>query len=681
MADLDLNSRISLLSGVGAKRAAAFGKLGIFTLADLLAHYPRTYEDRTTFKKIIELQHEETVCIKAAVSSSVSTNIIRKNLKIHTVKVSDGTGFLELVWFNNPFIEKQIKKGETYIFFGKVRLSPKKQMLTPVFELPENPKQTGRIMPIYPLTEGLTQNFVSGCIAQALSHCTGQLKEYFPAALRSAYQLSEINFAVENIHFPTGKEEYLSARKRLAFEELFLFQTALFSMKMRQVKCCAPRIKASPEPFISALPFTPTGAQSRVIREIYQDISGGIAMNRLVCGDVGSGKTVVAAAAIFSAAKNGFQSAFMAPTEILARQHYLNLQKLFASQGIQVELLTGSLSAKERRLAACRLESGESQVAVGTHALLSEDVSFSNLGLAITDEQHRFGVEQRRILTEKGENPHVLVMSATPIPRTLALIIYGDLDISIIDELPPGRQKIDTFAVNESYRKRIYTFLQKEINAGRQVYIVCPLVEDSDATELQSVTAYLKKLTDSGFSPDKVGILHGKMKPAEKEATMNAFKENRLSILVSTTVIEVGVDVPNATVMLIENAERFGLSQLHQLRGRVGRGAEKSYCILMAQSQQEGALARLSVMKQESDGFKIAEEDLKQRGPGEFFGTRQHGLPSFRLADLYTDMALLQQTTLAARDYLSGKFPCTSDEKKEISKKIDRLFNNHVTIS
>ncbi len=681
MAVLDLNSSISLLSGVGAKRAAAFGKLGIFTLEDLVSHYPRTYENRTVLKKIIELNDEETVCIKAVVSSSVSTKIIRKNLQIHTVKVSDGTGFLELVWFNNRFIEKQIQKGETYIFYGKVRLSPKKQMQTPIFESAQNQKQTGRIMPIYPLTDGLTQSFLSGCVAKALAACLGQIKEYLPAALRLKYQLSEINFAVENIHFPQGKEEYLAARRRLAFEELFLFQTALFSLKSRQENNLAPKLSASCQPFIASLPFTPTGAQLRVMQEIASDLARTRAMNRLVCGDVGSGKTVVAASAVYTAVKSGFQAAFMAPTEILARQHFEGLTKLFAGQGITIELLTGTLSAKERREALARLESGESQVAVGTHALLSEDVNFLNLGLAVTDEQHRFGVEQRSILTKKGENPHVLVMSATPIPRTLALIIYGDLDVSIIDELPPGRQKIDTFAVNEAYRKRIYAFLQKEIAGGRQVYIVCPLVEDSDATELQSVTAYAEKLVKAGFKKEQIGILHGKMKHAEKDETMTAFKENRLSILVSTTVIEVGVDVPNATVMLIENAERFGLSQLHQLRGRVGRGSEKSYCILMAMSTQETALARLAVMKRESDGFKIAEEDLKQRGPGEFFGTRQHGLPAFKIADLYTDMVLLQQTTLAARAYLAGEIPCQSEETKQIRQKIDRLFNNHVTIS
>ncbi len=673
------SSDMLCLPGVGEKRAAAFRKLGIFSQEDLLCHYPRTYEDRTVLKKIIELKHEETVCIKAVVSSSVSTNMIRKNLLITSVRVSDGTGFLELIWFNNRFIENRLKKGETYIFFGKVRLSPKKQMQNPIIENPDNQKLTGKIMPIYPLTEGLTENIISSCVANALTHSGGQLPESLPKSLRMAYGLSERNFAIRNIHFPSGRKEYDEARRRLAFEELFLFQTALFSLKKRQQKSHSPVFSAPAEPFLASLPFKPTKAQSRVVDEIARDTKAGRSMNRLVCGDVGSGKTAVAAAAIYMAAKSGFQSAFMAPTEILAIQHTESLKKLFAPHGIRVELLSGSLSAKERKAVLARLFSGETQVVVGTHALISKDVSFQNLGLAITDEQHRFGVDQRGLLTEKGENPHVLVMSATPIPRTLALIIYGDLDVSIIDELPPGRQTIDTFAVTESYRQRIYTFLQKELAKGRQAYIVCPLVENSEQTELQSVTVYAKKLKENGFP--SVGILHGKMKSAEKEKVMSAFKNGELAILVATSVIEVGVDVPNATIILIENAERFGLSQLHQLRGRVGRGQEKSYCILMAQSGGETAVARLSIMKQEQNGFRIAEEDLKQRGPGEFFGTRQHGLPAFRIADLYTDMTLLGETTMAARDYLAGKILATDEEKEMISQKIDSLFNNHVTIS
>lgn len=675
-----LQTPITQLPGIGPKRADAFGRLGIFTFKDLLFHFPRAYEDRTVFKKIIELAHDETVCIKATVVSPMQTNLIRKNMRISSLRVSDGTGFLELIWFNNRFLDNRFKKGETYIFYGKVRLTPKKQMVTPLFETPDNQKQTGRIVPLYPLTEGLTENIVSDCVQQAFVR-SGQLKDPLPVALRSAYQLCEINYALTNIHFPAGRKEYETARRRLAFEELFTFQVALSSLKKRQANRPGAKLTVSPDSFLDSLPFTPTGAQQRVIREIAMDLTSGSSMNRLVCGDVGSGKTAVAAAAMYTTVKSGYQAAFMAPTEILAIQHYEGLQKMFQSHNIEIELLSGSLTAAQRRKALARIQSGEVQVVVGTHALLSEDVQFNRLGLAITDEQHRFGVNQRRILSEKGENTHILVMSATPIPRTLAFIIYGDLDISIIDELPPGRQKIDTFAVGENYRKRIYDFLSKELSAGRQAYIVCPLVEESETLELESVTEYAQKL-QKFFPHTPIGILHGKMKPVEKDAVMSAFKQGDLRILVATSVIEVGVDVPNATFMLIENAERYGLSQLHQLRGRVGRGTEKSYCILLSQSNQEAAMNRLHVMKTQSNGFAIAEEDLKQRGPGEFFGTRQHGLPEFKLAGMFSDMELLSKTTQAAKDYLADKIPLTEEEEKRFfSEKINALFNNHVTIS
>ncbi len=679
MMEQPLQTSITQLPGIGPKRADAFGRLGIFTLKDLLSHYPRGYEDRTLYKKIMELSHDETVCIKAVVTSSLQTKLIRKNMRISTLRVSDGTGFLEMVWFNNRFLESRFKKGDTYVFYGKVRLLPKKQMLTPLFEALDEQKQTGRIVPLYPLTEGLSESLMASCIRGALSLC-GQLHDPLPASLRNNYKLCEINYALNNIHFPANQTECEIARRRLAFEELFIFQAALFSMKMRQNNGKAPIFSASAEPFIASLPFTPTGAQMRVIKEIAKDLSFGKAMNRLVCGDVGSGKTAVAATAIYMAVQSGYQVAFMAPTEILATQHYENLKKMFASHNVSIELLSGSLSKAGRRESLRRLADGSAQIAVGTHALLGKDVQFHNLALAITDEQHRFGVNQRQLLTEKGENPHVLVMSATPIPRTLAMIIYGDLDVSIIDELPPGRQKIDTFVVDESFRKRIYAFIEKEISAGKQAYVVCPLVEESEALELQSVTEY-KKIIQQNFPHATINVLHGKMRPSEKDAVMNAFKNGETDVLVATSVIEVGVDVPNATIMLIENAERYGLSQLHQLRGRVGRGTDKSYCILMTQSNQKAALTRLNVMKTQSDGFKIAEADLKQRGPGEFFGTRQHGLPVFKFADLYTDMNLLKITTHAARAYVTGEIPCSAKEKELLTEKIEALFNNHVTFN
>ncbi|MBE7022538.1 MAG: ATP-dependent DNA helicase RecG [Ruminococcaceae bacterium] len=681
MANEGLHADIRQLAGVGEKRAAAFLRLHISTLGELLSHYPRTYENRKTCKKIIELQNEETTCIKAVVFSAVKTSVIRKNLRVHTVRVSDGTGFLDLVWFNNRFLEQRLKKGETYVFYGKVRLSPKKQMQTPLFELPDKQKQTGRIFPVYPLTEGLTDAIVADCVEQALALCRDAIPDSLPRSVREAYELCTLEFALQNIHFPTDRRAYEAARRRLAFEELFLFQTALFSLKERRSAQSVALMTASPAPFVTSLPFSLTGAQQRVIREIATDLKGGTAMNRLVCGDVGSGKTAVAAAAVYIAVKSGYQAAFMAPTEILATQHYKGLSAFFAEHGIKLELLLGSMTAAARKKALARLASGEADVAIGTHALLSENVHFKALGLAVTDEQHRFGVSQRRTLSDKGDNPHVLVMSATPIPRTLALIIYGDLDVSLIDELPPGRQTIDTFTVTEAYRKRIYAFIEKELAAGRQAYIVCPLVEENGTPELQAATEYAKTLQKDVFHKRRIGLLHGKMKGAEKDAVMAEFKNGDIDLLVATSVIEVGVDVPNATVMLIENAERFGLSQLHQLRGRIGRGSFKSYCILMNRSRQEAAGARLQIMREQSDGFKIAEEDLKQRGPGEFFGTRQHGLPGFKIANLFTDMALLKETTRAAQDFTEGKIAYTSDEFVLLSDKINALFDNRVTFS
>ncbi len=681
MANETMHTDIKNLPGVGEKRAAAFSKLHIATFGDLLAHYPRTYENRKTCKKIIELEHEETTCVKAVVFSAVKTTVIRKNLRIHTAKVSDGTGTLELVWFNNRFIEQRLKKGETYIFYGKVRLSPKKQMQTPLFELPEKQVQTGRIFPVYPLTEGLTDAFIASCTERVLTVLHDQIKDPLPLSIRKTYGLCDLETALFNIHFPTDRAAYESARHRLAFEELFFFQTALLSIKERSKNLTPASMTASCKPFIDSLPFALTGAQQRVISELATDLAGKIAMNRLVCGDVGSGKTAVAATAMYIAVKSGFQAAFMAPTEILATQHFKSLSAFFAKHDIKLELLLGSMTSGARKKALERLASGESQVAVGTHALLSEGVHFENLGLAITDEQHRFGVNQRRLLSDKGKNPHVLVMSATPIPRTLALIVYGDLDVSLIDELPPGRQKIETYLVTESYRNRIYAFIQKELLAGRQAYIVCPLVEESEQMDLQAATEYTESLKNTPLAGYQIGLLHGKMKNSEKDAVMAQFKNGNLPLLVATTVIEVGVDVPNATVMLIENAERFGLSQLHQLRGRIGRGKHKSYCILMNQSHHETAKKRLSVMRTESDGFKIAEADLKQRGPGEFFGTRQHGLPGFKIANLYSDMPLLKQTTKAAQDFITKTSLCNQNEKTTIYQKISQLFDNHVTFS
>lgn len=677
------DSDIRFLKGVGEKRAAAFYSLGVRTVNDLLSHYPRAYEDRTAVKKIIECENNETVCIKATVSSALHKNIVRKNMTVYTLRVSDGTGFMDMVWFNMRFLEGKFKTGDTFIFYGKVQTSPKKQMQSPIYEKPECQSQTGRIIPVYPLANGLTQNLVRTSVEHALSQTAGRLSETLPEFLRLTYNLCELNFAIQNIHFPANQEAYEAARKRFVFEELFYLQTALFSLKDRRSneQTIPFEDTACVASFLSALPFALTGAQNRVVSEICADLGRGKPMNRLVQGDVGSGKTVVAAAAMYVAAQNGFQSAMMAPTEILAGQHYENLRGLFQPFGVEVELLTGSMGTKAKRETLERLASGASSIVVGTHALISEDVSFQKLGLVITDEQHRFGVNQRRLLSDKGSNPHTLVMTATPIPRTLALIVYGDLDISAIDELPPGRKKVDTFVVGESMRTRIQAFIRKEINAGHQAYIVCPLVEDSPQMDLKSVTEYASHLQKNIFPDLPVAFLHGKMKPSEKEDIMARFAAGVIPILVATSVIEVGVNVPNASVMVIENAERFGLSQLHQLRGRVGRGSDKAYCILFCQSRQEATLERMNIMRQTNDGFKIAEKDLELRGPGEFFGTRQHGLPPLKIANLYCDMDILKQTTEAARNLLASDPEFLHPENSGIKQKIAALLRSNITFS
>lgn len=678
-----LSNDIRFCKGVGEKRAASFHSLGIYTAGDLLSFFPRAYEDRTKIKKIIECRQDETVCIRATVSSVLRKNTVRRNMTVYTAKLSDGTAMLEAVWFNIRFLDNQIKPGAEFVFCGKIQSAPKKQILSPIFERPDACKQIGRIVPVYPLTAGLTQNIISSCIRETIEQLPQSLPDPLPASVRRKYHLCDLETAYRNIHLPQSEECLEFAKKRFVFEELFFLQTALFLLKGRRETVSAEPIPTSEQQnaFLASLPFPLTNAQKRVLSEILSDMKQSVPMNRLVQGDVGCGKTVVAACAMFSAVQNGMQAALMAPTEILAQQHAESLQSLFAPFGICVVLLTGSLSAKERSEALRKIASGEAQAIIGTHALLSESVSFHRLNLIITDEQHRFGVNQRRLLGGKGNNPHTLIMTATPIPRTLALAVYGDLEISAIDELPPGRQKVDTFAVNESLRTRIDTFLRKEVAAGHQVYIVCPLVEDSEQTDLKSVTEYTENLQKKVFPDLSVAFLHGKMKPKEKDAVMKRFAEGSTHILVATSVIEVGVNVPNATVMLVENAERFGLSQLHQLRGRVGRGTAKAYCILMNQSRQEYAKQRMEVMRRTNDGFLIAEKDLELRGPGEFFGTRQHGLPPLKIANLYSDLPILSQTTDAVRELLAEDPDLSQAEHRPVLQKIDALFHGNITIA
>ena len=653
----DLNTDVRYIKGIGEQRAKALGKLGIATLRDLISYFPRAYDDRTQLRRIADLVPGETAGVAAMVASPPTISHIRRGLDLVKLRAVDDTGTLDVTFFNQAWLKNNLHQGETYVFYGRAEGSLfRRQMSNPVVE-PEGRREiTGRIVPIYPLTAGVSQLILSRSIRQGLTACADILPDVLPDQVRREHQLCRIEYAYENIHFPESAEALDLARRRLAFEELFLFTIGLDRLRQRrEVVHVPPCGGVDMEPFYSALPFTLTDAQRRCVEEALADMRSGTPMNRLVQGDVGSGKTMVAAACVYFCVKNSRQAALMAPTEILAQQHYHGLAPLLENLGIRCALLTGSTSAKTKKSIAAQLESGEIDFAIGTHALITGSVVYQNLGLVVTDEQHRFGVAQRADLAAKGDHPHILVMSATPIPRTLALILYGDLDVSVIDQLPPGRQPVETFAVTSRYHQRVYNFIRKLVGEGRQAYIVCPMVEENEELpdERKAVTEYAKKLQAEVFPDLKVALVHGKMKPKEKDAVMAAFAAHETDILVSTTVIEVGVDVPNAAVMVIENAERFGLSQLHQLRGRVGRGKHQSYCILISDNQNEETRQRLKVMTKTSDGFKIAEEDLRLRGPGDFFGQRQHGLPGLKVADLGCDTKLLQEAQEAARKLLA----------------------------
>ncbi len=654
----DLSTNIQFIRGIGPQKAKALGKLGITTLQDLIAYLPRRYEDRRALRHIADLQNGETACVAAMVASPPTLAHIRKGMDLIKVRAVDETGALDVTFFNQTWLKTSLRQGETYIFCGRAEGNLlHRQMASPIVELAGRREQTGRIVPIYPLTAGVSQLVLFRSIRQGLDACADILPDVLPDDIRRAHHLCRIGYAYENIHFPESAEALDIARRRLAFEELFLFSIGLKRLRSRrEVVSVPPCQEVDMGGFFGALPFTLTDAQRRCVEEALQDMRSGTPMNRLCQGDVGSGKTMVAAACVYFMVKNGRQAALMAPTEILARQHYGGLAPLMEQLGIRCALLTGSTSAKTKRSVLQQLSSGEIDFAIGTHALLTGSVEFADLGLVVTDEQHRFGVAQRAALAAKGSHPHMLVMSATPIPRTLALILYGDLDVSIIDQLPPGRKPVETYAVPGSYRPRIYAFLDKLMAEGRQAYIVCPMVEESDdaaADDRKAVTAYAEKLQEEVFPHRSVAFVHGKMKPREKEAVMAAFAAGKTDILVSTTVIEVGVDVPNAAVMVIENAERFGLSQLHQLRGRVGRGQHQSYCILISDNRNEETRERLKVMTKTTDGFRIAEEDLRLRGPGDFFGERQHGLPGLKIADLGCGTDLLREAQQAAEELLS----------------------------
>jgi len=645
MPELSLYSPVSSLSGIGPTNMKKLEKLGIRTLYDLLSYFPRSYEDRTKIRNVCDMEVGVPACFRAMVISYPKTSHIRKGLDITKVTVSDMTSRLNLVFFNQPYVKDQLKYGAEFVFYGTLKEGFGTQLQNPEFEpISSAGRTTGRILPVYPLTAGLSNKVLVRCIGQALDACASTMPEILPGTIREKYQLADAPFAYRMIHAPRSYQELELAKRRLIFDEFFIFSAGLSIMRgKRSIERIPPWENTDITPFINHLPYSLTGAQKRVIDTIAQDVSSGVPMNRLVQGDVGSGKTAVAAAAACMACANGKQTALMVPTEILAEQHYASLTAMLSPLDIEVVLLTGSLTAREKRWVKERIASGQAQVVIGTHALLTNDFSFRELGLIITDEQHRFGVGQRAALAERSRHPHMLFLSATPIPRTLSLIMYGDLDVSVIDEMPAGRKPVETFLVGEDKRERINGFIRKHVDAGNQVYVICPAVEENEDSDLRSAEGWAGELQTVCFPDLRVGLVHGKMKPAEKDRVMRAFSANELQILVATTVIEVGVDVPNTTLIVIEDADRFGLSQLHQLRGRVGRGQDQSYCILVSGSQKPETRTRLKALCATTDGFRIAEQDLALRGPGDFFGNRQHGLPQFKVADLEMDLKTLRE--------------------------------------
>ena len=672
-----LTDPITILKGVGPSKAKQFAQLNIHTLQDLICHFPRGYEDRTKLVTIDKLEVDIPACFRAMVMNTPRTSHIRKGLDITRVQVADHTARLNLTFFNQKFTTEQLQYGQEYIFYGAVSGDyGGYSMTSPSFErLEAPPVTTRRILPVYPLTAGLSNAAMGKAIRQALSICDPP-QEILPQEIRQQFGILPAERAYFAIHEPTSMEEAEMAKKRLIFEEFFVFSAGLSLMRAARAETkVAPYENCDLSGLLQALPFSLTGAQSRAIREIQKDLTRGTPMNRLVQGDVGSGKTMVAAAAAYLAARNGHQAALMAPTEILAEQHHASLSRLFEPLGIRTLLLTGSMTVKEKRLAREAIAAGEADLIIGTHALLTDATQFSRLGLVIADEQHRFGVAQRAALAEKGSDPHLLVMSATPIPRTLALLLYGDLEVSIIDELPPGREPVDTFLVGESMRARINAFIRKQATEGHQSYVVCPAVEENEELNIKAAETWADTLQKTVFPDLRIALLHGQMKGAEKEAVMAAFARGEADVLVATTVIEVGVDVPNATLMVIEDADRFGLSQLHQLRGRVGRGKAKSFCILISRNKNPQTIARLKALCATTDGFKIAEEDLALRGPGDFFGSRQSGLPVFRVASLSCDLTTLKQAQEASAAWIDLHGTDDTPEAHALRSRIGELFS------
>ena len=680
-----LSKEIKYIKGVGPNRAELLNKLGIYTLEDLITYYPRTYEDRSKPVRIAEVQDGEEVLIEGIAAARVSEIRTRnRKMTIYKLIVRDETGSCTITWFNQSYLRNMFKQGETYKFFGKVKkLGNKVEMNSPVYDIGANTKNTGKIIPIYPLTYNLSQNNIRKIIENGLELVKNKLEETLPDYLIKEYKLMDINSATNSIHFPKDFTEFNIARKRLVFEELLSMQLALLSLKSqykKEIDGIAFKKEVHMSDVINKLPFKLTKAQLRVLEEIDADLEKVKPMNRLLQGDVGSGKTAVSIIASYKVVKSGYQVAIMAPTAILATQHLESFKQMLEQFDIKCELLISSITKKKKEEILEKLKNGDIDILIGTHAILEDNVEFKNLGLVVTDEQHRFGVKQRTKIIEKGQNPDVLVMTATPIPRTLALILYGDLDISIIDELPPNRKKVDTFAVKKNMEERVNNFVKKQINEGRQAYIVCPLVEENEEMDLKSVEELTKKYKEETFSEYKVEYLHGKMKAKEKDAIMEKFKNGEIDILISTTVIEVGVNVPNASIMVVENAERFGLAQLHQLRGRVGRGEYQSYCILKYEGNGKVVQERMKIMTSTNDGFIISEKDLELRGSGEFFGTKQHGLPEFKIANLFEDIEMLKMVQSLAIRIIEKDEKLEKTENKLLNKMVEKKFKDRIEI-
>ena len=672
---------VRYLKGVGPKTAERFEKLGILTLSDLLCHYPRRYLDFSKPYSIAEAPADTECVVKAEVFAKPGGRILPGGRRMERITAGDDVSSLEITWFNNPYAAQKLELGQEYYFQGIVTGGMlRRQMVNPQVRTDAQVKSSP-FEAVYPQTEGLTSSAIAKCVRQLLPHAE-LLPDPLPSEMLKKYRLLSKADAVRAIHCPATAEEAFAARRRLIYEELLVLQLGIGRMKNHGAASTgAPMKKADASPFWESLSFSPTGAQRRAVEEILTDMSGETSMNRLLQGDVGSGKTLVAAAAIWACIRAGYQAALLAPTEILAGQHAENLNRLLSPFGMRVALLTGGMKAAARRTTLAAIRDDEADLIVGTHAILSEGVEFARLGLAVVDEQHRFGVRQRGLLAEKAANPHLLVMSATPIPRTLGLLMYGDLDISILDELPPGRKPVKTRCITGKKRADLYGFLDREIDSGRQVYIVCPAIEDAGGSGLNAVKSYYEDIAKAYLPDRRVGLMHGKLKPKEKAEVMDDFKSGRLDALVSTTVIEVGVDVPNATVMVIENAERYGLSALHQLRGRVGRGAAESWCFLVSDNASESVQKRLKFLCSTSDGFAVAQYDLETRGPGDFFGSRQHGLPTLQIADLMNDTRTLHAAQSEAVALLAEDPLLERPEHALLARQVEQMFDKAGTMN